>query len=160
MLNEHIIDAVMQREHERELEELLTAKDYVDGVIEVQASLNNINAEIEATNRTWTQKAQTLLYSSRNSANRRQFECELTIDWILDRIKDGVCERTGIPFHCILAKGEGKHPYSPSIDRIDSSKGYTLENSQVVVMIYNYLKNDFSQAQVNEFMGLVVKNNA
>lgn len=44
-----------------------------------------------------------------------------------------------------------KHPFKPSIDRIDSSKGYTIDNIQIIWLIENYCKNTFTNEQVLEF---------
>lgn len=60
---------------------------------------------------------------------------------------------TGIPFvlNTPLSgnKGWGRvGDWSPSIDRIDSSKGYTPENCQMVVWIYNRCKNNSTDENV------------
>lgn len=44
--------------------------------------------------------------------------------------------------------------YSVSIDRIDNSKGYTINNIQLVCSSVNYMKNDL---QEKEFLSLVKK---
>jgi hypothetical protein len=64
---------------------------------------------------------------------------------ISERIAKGVCEATGLPFD--MAPGPDKHhanPWAPSLDRRDSSKGYTQSNVQVVVSAYNYAKQEWS----------------
>ena len=63
-------------------------------------------------------------------------ECTLTVEWIEQRLLQGVCEVTGIAFE---RKGD-RRPFMPSIDRIDSSKGYTPENCRVVLWIINAAK--------------------
>lgn len=57
--------------------------------------------------------------------------CHLTIEWIIGKLKAGKCEMTGLPFD--LNGG----PYGPSIDRIDSKKGYTEDNCRVIVWWLN-----------------------
>ena len=44
----------------------------------------------------------------------------------------------------------GKVPTNLSLDRIDSSQGYTEDNVQLVCRIVNIMKNDLS---VDEFVG-------
>lgn len=36
-------------------------------------------------------------------------------------------------------------PFAPSIDRIESKKGYTSDNIQIVCQIVNRAKNEYSQ---------------
>ena len=70
---------------------------------------------------------------------------ELTPEWILEKLSKGVCEITGLPF---TYGTQARNPWSPSLDRIDPEKGYTLENTRVVVWIYNACKNVFSDEDV------------
>lgn len=67
--------------------------------------------------------------------------CDLTVQWIVDRLAAG-CAATGWTFDLTLqARGKGHtHPLSPSIDRIDSSRGYTQDNCRVVLWAINGLK--------------------
>jgi hypothetical protein len=75
------------------------------------------------------------------------FETNLTIEWIEEKIKKGFCETTGIPFDFNDRKGSWA-PFSPSVDRIDSKKGYTIDNCRVVCKIYNMAKNQFTDEDV------------
>lgn len=56
------------------------------------------------------------------------------------------CLQTGIPFD--LRKGEGRKPFGPSIDRIDSSRGYEPDNIQIVCTMYNLAKSEFDNDDV------------
>jgi hypothetical protein len=60
---------------------------------------------------------------------------------LIQRITAGHCEVTGIPFD--LGIGAGINPWAPSLDRKDSSKGYTFDNVQVVCTAYNLAKHQF-----------------
>lgn len=53
---------------------------------------------------------------------------------------------------------ESYHPARASLDRIDSSNGYTIDNVQFVSGIYNYAKNKGTHADVLAFCEAVVKN--
>lgn len=56
-------------------------------------------------------------------------------------ITTGFCEVTGLPF----SKLDGTaNPWAPSLDRRDSSRGYTTDNVQVVCAAYNYAKSEWS----------------
>jgi hypothetical protein len=59
------------------------------------------------------------------------------------------CAKTGIEFD--LSTGNGMRPFGPTLDRIDSSKGYTSENVQIVCNVYNFAKNDFDDDDVLTF---------
>ena len=44
-------------------------------------------------------------------------------------------------------QGQGQNPRSPSIDRLDSRRGYTLDNVAIVCMRCNAIKNDGTAAE-------------
>lgn len=44
-----------------------------------------------------------------------------------------------------------KSPFRPSVDRLDNTKGYTLDNIRICWLIENYCKNIFTDEQVIEF---------
>lgn len=50
---------------------------------------------------------------------------------------DGFCEVTGIPFEITTRPGCERRPFAPSIDRIESSKGYTPSNCRLVCGMVN-----------------------
>jgi hypothetical protein len=59
------------------------------------------------------------------------------------------CRQTGVALD--LTPGFGRSPLAPSIDRIDSSRGYEPDNIQLVCMIYNLCKNEYSDDDVLAF---------
>jgi len=94
-------------------------------------------------------RAALLVNRSRGKAVRYNLEFNLSKQIIIDKMYKGVCEATGIPLDFSRVS---YNPYSPSIDRIDSSRGYTDDNVQVVCMIYNFCKNAFTTEQVTKFL--------
>lgn len=82
-----------------------------------------------------------------NAAKRR---CQkslgvVTIDenWVLEKLKTGVCELTKLPFDFNPAKTGHHNAYSPSLDRIDSNNpNYSLENTRVVLASVNRALNE------------------
>lgn len=85
---------------------------------------------------------------------------DLTQSEIAEIIKRGVCERTGIPFQLngVGAKpGRSWCPWSPSLDRINSNAGYTKENVQVVVWLYNLAKGPHTDGELLELARAIVK---
>jgi hypothetical protein len=97
-------------------------------------------------------RASILLNSSKKRAQKRGLDHSLDLEWIYKRLKAGVCEVTGIPFkfdYCYQNDGQGQQrSFSPSLDRIDPEKGYTKENTQLVVWVYNAAKGVDDHASV------------
>lgn len=55
--------------------------------------------------------------------------------------------------------GDGRSPFSPSVDRIDSSKDYTKDNVVWCIWACNAGKNDMNKEQYIEICRAVVNNN-
>ena len=69
------------------------------------------------------------------------------------RIDAGFCELTGYPFDLTPAEEKGSRRFNgPSLDRIDSKKGYTRDNVRVVLNIVNYGLNIWSEDVLREVM--------
>ena len=64
-------------------------------------------------------------------------------DWIAEKEKLTHCEVTGIEFTL-----DTRGPFQRSLDQRIPGMGYTKENTDVVVLIYNYAKNDFEPDDV------------
>lgn len=74
---------------------------------------------------------------AKRRARENGIEFGLTKSWVMERVVAGVCEVSGIRFE----PGDGKHhPLSPTIDRIDRSRGYTEDNARLVIWAVNNLK--------------------
>ena len=58
--------------------------------------------------------------------------------WLESKLYSGICAKTDLPFE--FDTSFKKNPFKPSIDRIDSSKGYTKDNCQLVCWAYNIAK--------------------
>lgn len=79
---------------------------------------------------------QSMLNRSKSRAKKKGFEHNITIDDILIPDK---CPLLGIP----LIKGENSvHANSPTLDRIDSTKGYVKGNVWVISYKANTIKSD------------------
>lgn len=78
-----------------------------------------------------------LLAAAAIRANKRGLPFELTWEWARS-VWTGNCSITNIPF--VVGDGAGPAPFSPTIDRIDASKGYTPDNSRFILMGVNALK--------------------
>jgi len=88
------------------------------------------------------------MYSAKKAGSRQSGrEFTLTPKWFEERLERNKCEITGIPFQ-FTNDGMRLNPFSPHVDRIDSSKGYTEANSQMVCAIYNMAKLDWQHDDV------------
>lgn len=81
-----------------------------------------------------------LLKSARKRAKKNGREFSLTREWVEKKIESGVCEATGAKFSYIKKEKYKSAPFVPSLDRIDSTKGYTPKNTQMVCNFYNICK--------------------
>jgi hypothetical protein len=74
--------------------------------------------------------------------------------------QEGKCPFTG--WNLLLPKNSKERldylPERASLDRIDSSKGYSVDNVQFVSMIYQFAKNSFSDDVVLNFCRSVINN--
>lgn len=109
-------------------------------------------------------RATRMIAQTRVDARRRDKVFELDKEWLVDKLKNGVCEKTGLPFvfngkeHQELNQKNNKHPFSPSLERKNSTLGYTKENTIVVCLIYNYCKNVFEEEAVEMFCKAYLNN--
>lgn len=86
------------------------------------------------------QRVSTILSACYQRAKKKGLEFSLTEEWMLEKLRGGICEITGTKLQ-YGARGfnERNRPWGPSIDRKDRSKGYTPENCQLVCWLYNPL---------------------
>lgn len=83
-----------------------------------------------------------LLLSSKQRAAKKRLEHTLVYE---DIIIPKVCPVLGIELVLTLKATEGHkvtHPYAPSIDRFDNSKGYTKDNIRIISHRANAIKGD------------------
>lgn len=72
----------------------------------------------------------------------------------------GICPYTNLKL--ILMDHTFSHKNHPfyriaSLDRIDSSKGYTIDNVEFVSLAINFLKNKYTKQEVIEFLSIIKK---
>ncbi len=83
--------------------------------------------------------------SAQNRARKKKIPYELTAAIIHTclMIQNNKCALTGIEF-VLTDENYQWRPFTPSIDRIDNSKGYTLDNIQLVCTMVNKAKNIYA----------------
>lgn len=80
---------------------------------------------------------------TKKRARDRGLSFDLPESWFDERLSDGVCELTGVPFYIGT---EPRHPLQPSPDRINSdpSIGYVVGNVRMVAYMVNVARQNYS----------------
>ncbi len=102
--------------------------------------LSNIKGRILA--------AKLLNARSKNRRRKKVLDIDINVKFLTD-LFDSQKGRCAISQHLMTL--EFKSPYGVSIDRIDSSRGYTKDNVQLVCQVINFGKNTFSNEEMLEF---------
>ena len=81
----------------------------------------------------------TLYNGAKSRAKRKGIKFYLTYDDLIAIAvrSEGLCEVTAIPFSFDVPRGNRSAPYKPSLDRIDSSKGYSRRNCRLIAWAVN-----------------------
>lgn len=103
-------------------------------------------------------KVSTLLASARHRAKRDGLSFDLTREWFLERINDGKCALTGLPFFIGENTSSGiADPMSPSVDRIIAGGPYIQSNCRLVVMMINMALNSWGETAFSAVAHAYVK---
>lgn len=84
------------------------------------------------------------LTNASNRSAKKGFSFDLTREWC-EQTWTGLCAVSGLPF---VFGSQTHFPFAPSIDRIDSSKGYTQDNCRFVLFAVNSLKGTGTDEQM------------
>lgn len=93
------------------------------------------------------QVAGRLLQQSKTNASQRRVKNTLTREDIMELLlaSDGRCAVTGLPFDFAPLENTKRHPWMPSLDRINHSKGYHAENIRIVCFAVNVAMNQWGE---------------
>lgn len=97
-----------------------------------------------------------LLERAKNRANKKNILFDLGtdngFDWLLEQwnIQNGVCQLTKLKFD-LITENKIYNPLSPSIDRIDSSAGYTKNNTRLISLCVNSGCSNWGETEFFEF---------
>lgn len=96
-----------------------------------------------------------MLYSARYRAKEKGLVFDIDTDFILSMVGKSAqfashCPLLGVPLSWSVYRGNGRKalPSSPSLDRIDSTKGYTKDNVWVISYRANAIKNNASHEEL------------
>jgi hypothetical protein len=88
--------------------------------------------------RTTNGRARNLINNAKTRSKKKNVEVLVDYTWVEERLKIGICELTGIPFSFEPPpEGLTRRPDAPSLDRIDKTKHYTVENTRVILWAVN-----------------------
>ena len=94
------------------------------------------------------------MVKAHNKNRRKQLDLTITREYIknLWNKQNGRCFWTQVP---MITGGGGRHPQQVSLDRIDSTKGYTPDNVVLSCLFANYGKCDISIKTFFEFLRIL-----
>lgn len=95
-------------------------------------------------------RIQYLIKSARRRAKKKNIEFDIDIEWLTSQFENqnNRCALTNIEFY-IPTERNIKNPFSPSLDRIDPTKGYVKNNVRVVCYIVNCALHNFGEEVFN-----------
>lgn len=100
-----------------------------------------------------------LLLSAKYRATKLGLKFDLDEKWMEARWT-GSCELTKLPFSGPEKRtGYKNRNFSPSIDKIDSSLGYTKDNCRIILWAVNSLKRDSSDSEMYAIAEALIANN-
>ena len=103
-----------------------------------------------------------VLWGARSRSKRKKVYFNISEKYILNMLikQNGLCKMTGIKMNPSKQNGcKNKDPYTVSIDRIDSLKGYVKGNIQLVCTICNIFKNSYEMKDVSKICIEYIKYN-
>jgi hypothetical protein len=83
-------------------------------------------------------RSKILVSAAFDRAKQKNLPYDLDTEWCRNELTKG-CAMTNIPFGV-----DQNVPTAPSIDRVDSSKGYTKDNCRIVLKVMNFWKREYS----------------
>jgi len=101
-------------------------------------------------------RAKRAMIAAKSRSKTRGLAFDLTYEWVEERFEKAVCEATGVPLNSPRyprhrdEKAAVAQDMDATLDRIDSSGGYTMDNTRVVSYRFNTMKNKWSDEELAE----------
>jgi hypothetical protein len=93
----------------------------------------------------------------RKNGKRAYLEKTLIFEDILPVLEIGKCQLTGLPFDFSPSKISFRNLYAPSLDRIDSNKGYSKDNVRIVLSSVNTALGEHTDEEMLPILEAMVK---
>lgn len=92
------------------------------------------------------------------NAEKRGIPFEITIDQFYRMVTKakGCCQISGLPFKFPRNQKGRRNPFGPSLDRINSRKGYVQGNCRIVSILANCALNEWGEEPLRKFCEAVV----
>jgi len=102
-----------------------------------------------------------VVLNAKKRAKKAGYIIEVNYEYIMDQIidQDHCCVLTGLPFNYSKSSPYFRRPFAPSLDRIDSVKGYEKDNVRVVCYAANAAMNEWGEDVLRVVATSYVKNN-
>lgn len=92
--------------------------------------------------------------AAKQRSSKKKIPFSISFDDVIKMFNDqqGLCSLSGMKLITNEIREEGKnyYPYAPSIDKIDPTKGYVLDNIRIVSVIVNLSLNTFGDVVFDE----------
>ena len=89
-------------------------------------------------------RAKILYRAARNRCKKVNGKVTIPLSYVIEKLKKGKCELTGLPFDLSPPKGTQKNPFAPSLDKINSkNKNYEDGNVRVVLQSVNMALSEY-----------------
>ena len=75
---------------------------------------------------------------------KQRGQVTISLKWLEQKLENGICELSGLPFNLINSGKYSKNPYAPSLDRINANdKEYSTNNTRLVLSCINQALNQY-----------------
>lgn len=111
-------------------------------------------------NRRPSNRLRHMIFDSRKKASRKGWQFDLDIEFLLELFEkqSGKCGVTGYDMHLHSSEDPTHKRYVASLDRIDSSGGYTRDNVQFVCAQANYMKHTLPSDELVVWCKAIIEN--
>lgn len=105
-------------------------------------------------------RARQLWHGARLRAQANELSFDLRLEWVIEALRSGDCQRTGIAFDFATNDYRRTNPWAPSIDKINPFGDYTISNVQIVCWAYNVAKHQMTDDEFLAFCRQIVSFNS
>jgi hypothetical protein len=93
-------------------------------------------------------RALKLINNARKRSKLKNIEIDLPVEWLEEKLINNECEITKLPFDLSKPDKHTRRYNAPSLDRIDKTKGYTPDNTRLVLWLVNCALSEYGSDTV------------